>query len=149
MPENDQNYVCLLVKEADWIVSLYKIFWRFLNSPPDFYERNGDSIYIVCMLQRQWYRQVDWKLKFIQEGVHTTWNNPLSTKCWKYGRIYFVKTGDNIHVESFRLTRCFIWETFNSQANIAVSVCSVKKSWYWPDGVVPRPGQHFNPVCCL
>ena len=44
MPENDrdwahQNYVCLLVKETDWVVSLHNIFCRFFNFPPDFDQR--------------------------------------------------------------------------------------------------------------
>ena len=53
MPENDhgwvhQNYVCLLIKETDWVVSLHNIFTRFRNFPPDFYQRNGDSRSYAC-----------------------------------------------------------------------------------------------------
>ena len=40
-PESDhdwvhQNYVYLLVKETDWVVSIHNIFCRFGNFPPDF-----------------------------------------------------------------------------------------------------------------
>ena len=47
-PENDhdwlvQNYVCLPVKETDWVVSFHNIFCCFLNFPPDFYQHNEDS----------------------------------------------------------------------------------------------------------
>ena len=54
--------------------------------------------------------------------------------------------GNNIHVESFCLTRFFNWETSNIQANIVVSVYSARKAWNWSDDVVPRQGQHFNPL---
>ena len=72
--------------------------------------------------------------------------NPLSTKCWKYCPIYFVMTGNNIHAESFCLLRFFSWETSNIQANIVVSVHSVRKARNLSDNVVPRQRQLFNPM---
>ena len=53
IPENDhdwvhQNYVCYLAKEADSVISLYNIFCRFRNFPPDFYQRNWDRRSCAC-----------------------------------------------------------------------------------------------------
>ena len=66
MPANDdewvhRNYVCLLVKETDWALSLHNIFCRFLNFPPDFYQRNRNNtscayykVYGVDKLSNNW-----------------------------------------------------------------------------------------------
>ena len=43
-----QNYVCLLVKLTDWVVSLHNIFGHFLNFPPDFHQRNGNTRSCAC-----------------------------------------------------------------------------------------------------
>ena len=42
------NYVCLLFKWTDWVVSLHNIFCRFFNVPPDFHQRNGDTRSCAC-----------------------------------------------------------------------------------------------------
>ena len=53
MPENDnnwvhRNYVCLLVKQTDWMASLHNIFCHFFHFPPDFHQRNGDTGSCAC-----------------------------------------------------------------------------------------------------
>ena len=93
LPENDhdwvhQNYVCLIVEETDWAVSLHNIFCRFLNIPPDFHQRNGDSRSSAC-----------YNVYGVDE-LTDIWNfhKKESTRpeltiylqiFWKYGCIYF------------------------------------------------------------
>ena len=150
MPENDhdwvhQNYVCLLVKKNDWVISLLNIFCRFLNFPPDVYQRNWDSklcayykVYCVDKLTDNWNLYMKDSTRAELTLYLPSVENMVAYILWWLAIIFMSKF--------FCLTRFFNWETFNILANIVGSVYSVRNDWNWSDSVVPRQGQHFNPV---
>ena len=126
MPENDHKWVhwssvFLLVEEADWALSHTNKFCRFLNFPPDYYQRNRNNtscarykVYGVDRLSDNWNL-------YKAESTH-----PKSTlylaSVENMVALIIVMTGDNIQAEGFCLTRFSDWETSNIQANNVISV---------------------------
>ena len=123
-PENDwvhQNYVCMLVKETDWVISLQNIFCRFLNFPPDFYQHNWDSKW-CSYYQVYWVNKLSdyWNLYKKESTSHELTLYLPSVEIMVTYILWWLAI---IFIKKFCLTRFCNWETFNIQTKIVWS-CS-------------------------
>ena len=91
-------YVCFIKKPIE-LYHFTTYFAIFLNFPPDFHQRNGDSRSCACCKVYGVDKLINnWNL--YKESTRPKLILYLPT-FEKYGRTYFVMIGNNVHVSIF------------------------------------------------